>query len=78
MAKILMDLQDIPGEIFLPNSNFRFLVQLQKWLGKPFLAISSVKIILGMLFPTYQDPWPGFGSILAWSVLRNSSKSQGV
>ena len=34
------------------------------WSWELFLAISCVRIILGMLFPTYHGPWPTLGGIL--------------
>ena len=42
-----------------------------KIIKEPFLAISSVKIILDMLFPTYHGPWPTLEGILVRELKRN-------
>ena len=62
---------------------FSFYIISQKdshFLAKlgAFLGHFQFEIILDMLFPTYHDPWPAFRSILAWSVLRNCSNTQGA
>ena len=49
----------------ISQKDSHFLVKLGAFLGH-----FQLKIILAMLFPTYHDPLPAYGSILAWSVLR--------